>query len=216
MEIKSMKYKITGVLLLLMLWGCSSTKLTDQWHSPNTPVYEANKVLVIGMSADNELRRSFEERLKAGLEKKNVMAVRSIDFFEASFNNDNKSEGELDAIEDKLLEAGFDAVLVSKIVGTENKVTMVQAYRGMVNDFQNFKDYYYSNQEIYQSRATTSYKIYHSETSVFCICPGKERELLWRGTIDIVDPYDAERNVQDYVRTLLTTLEDNQLVIVDE
>ncbi|MCW5519810.1 hypothetical protein J1N09_08160 [Aureitalea sp. L0-47] len=204
------------LIALVALWSCSSTRIIEEWESPDTPVYEANKVLVIGMTADTELRRTFEDKLSSGLEKEKIIAVRSIDFFEGSFTDSNKTDDELSTIEGRLLDAGFDAVMISRITGTEEKVTTVQAVRGFVNDFQNFKDYYRTNQNLYRRNNTQSYKVYHTETTVFCICPGKERELLWRGRIDIVDPYNRERNVNEYVRTLLNNLKEKELVIVPE
>lgn len=207
------------MLLLIasaVLWSCSSTRIIEEWESPDTPVYEANKVLVIGMTADTELRRNFEDKLSSGLEKEKIIAVRSIDFFEGSFTDSDKTDDELNTIEGQLLDAGFDAVMISRIIGTEEKVTTVQAVRGFVNDFQNFKDYYRTNQDLYRRNNTQSYQVYHTETTVFCICPGKEREMLWRGRIDIVDPYNRERNVNEYVRTLLKNLEEKELVIVPE
>ena len=78
---------------------------------------EANKVLVIGLAKDKDLRMEFEKQLAIQLEKENVIAVRSIDFFETSFADDRKTEEELNLIEQQLLEAGFDAILFSKIVG---------------------------------------------------------------------------------------------------
>jgi hypothetical protein len=210
-------YKTTLFLIAsVVLWSCSSTRIVEEWESPDTPVYEANKILVIGMTADTQLRRTFEDKLASGLEKKKIIAVKSIDFFEGSFTDSDKTNEELNIIEDQLLDAGFDSVMISRITGTEEKVTAVRAVRGFVNDFQNFKDYYRTNQELYRKNNTESYRVYHTETTVFCICPGEERELLWRGRIDIVDPYNRERNVNEYVRTLLKNLEEKELVIVSE
>jgi hypothetical protein len=209
-----MKKFMPALLTAMMLWSCSSTKLIDQWESPDTPVFESNKILVIGMTADTELRRYFEDKLASGLERNKIVAVRSVDFFESSFTDTNKTQEDLNEIESQLVDAGFDSVLISKLTGTESKVTTVQAVRGFVDDFQNFKDYYRSNQDLYRKSATESYTVYHTETTVFCICPGEEREMLWRGKIDIVEPYNRERNVNEYVRILLKSLKKNDLVIV--
>lgn len=215
MKLFSFYLRILSLLLILFVFiACSSTRLIDQWENPETPVYEASKVLVIGMSADAQLRQSFEENLRSALEKKGVTAVRSMDFFEQTFAGDNRTEAELDMIESSLLEAGFDVVMISKITGSESKSSFAQVYRNLSNDFGNFKEYYYTHQDVYVANKSETYKIYHTETSVFCICPGKERELLWSGRIDVVDPYNTEGNVRDYVRTLLNTLEDAELVIV--
>ena len=202
------------LLISSIFLSCSSTRLVDQWQNPEIPVYAANKILVIGMSADDELRRSFEEELQRAFEKKGVVAVRSIDFFESSFTDNKTTEKDIDAIEYQLLDAGFDVILVSKITGVEDKVTMVQAMRGFNNDFMNFKDYYYTNQTVYNKSSRESYQIYHTETSVFCICPGKERELLWRGQFDVVDPYNRKRSISNYVNVLTSTLDANRMLIV--
>ncbi|MAL60330.1 MAG: hypothetical protein CMC14_09800 [Flavobacteriaceae bacterium] len=206
---------IVMLLLIFILSSCSSTKLVNQWKSQDTPVYEANKILVVGMSSDIEVRRSFEEELSKSLESKGVVAVRSIDFFENVFQVEEKTEKEMDLIENSLLEAGFDSVLFSKVIGSEEKVTLVQAYKNFDREFLNFKEYYIENQEVYNSRQTESYKVYHTETSVFCICAGKERELLWKGNIDLVAPEKRNKSINQYVKVLLNALKENEIVIVD-
>lgn len=202
-------------LLIPLLASCSSTKLVNQWKSPETPVYEANKILVVGMSSDAEVRRNFEEILSKSLEKEGVVAVRSIDFFENVFQLEEKTEKEMDLIENSLLEAGFDSVIFSKVIGAEEKVTLMQAYNNFDRDFLNFKEYYIENQSVYTTRQTESYKIYHTETSVFCICAGKERELLWKGNIDLVAPEKRNKSIKKYVKVLLNALNENDIVIVD-
>ena len=206
---------IVMLLLIFILSSCSSTKLVNQWKSQDTPVYEANKILVVGMSSDIEVRRSFEEELSKSLESKGVVAVRSIDFFENVFQVEEKTEKEMDLIENSLLEAGFDSVLFSKVIGSEEKVTLVQAYKNFDREFLNFKEYYIENQEVYNSRQTESYKVYHTETSVFCICAGKERDLLWKGNIDLVAPEKRNKSINQYVKVLLNALKENEIVIVD-
>ncbi|MBW2938280.1 hypothetical protein KXJ69_09195 [Aureisphaera sp. CAU 1614] len=206
---------IVMLLLIFILSSCSSTKLVNQWKSQDTPVYEANKILVVGMSSDIEVRRSFEEELSKSLESKGVVAVRSIDFFENVFQVEEKTEKEMDLIENSLLEAGFDSVIFSKLIGAEEKVTLMQASKNFDRDFLNFKEYYIENQSVYTTRETNSYKIYHTETSVFCICAGKERELLWKGNIDLVAPEKRSKSIKQYVKVLLNALEENEIVLVD-
>jgi hypothetical protein len=189
--------------------------MVDQWKSPDTDVFEANKVLVIGISPDKVTRKTFEEKLSSALEKKGVHAVRSIDFFEKSFTNAQKSEKELNSIEKQLMDAGFDAVLFSTVTGSENKVTALQSYQELSKTFLSFRDYYYSNQHLFHEEYDrTVYQIYHTETALYCICPGQERELLWKGYIDIVDPQKMERSVNEYVKVLVNGLEEKQLLVV--
>ena len=203
------------VFASLWLVGCSSTRLVNEWQNPETKIYEANKVLVIGLSADDAIRRDYETALVAALEDEDVIAVRSIDFFEKSFQDERKSEEEMDDIENTLLDAGFDTVMYSKITSSEDKVSFVKSLWEMEGEFANFKNYYiHSQDDIYKSGEREVYKIYHTETSLFCICPGKERELLWQGNIDITAPRAPEKNIKEYVKVLMKTFRKNQLVFL--
>jgi len=197
-----------------MLSSCGSTKLIQQYKNPDTINFEANKVLVIGISDDTELRRTYEKMMTEQLDKRGVIAVKSIDFFESSFNNDKKSLEELNQIEGRLLDAGFDAILFTKITNQESRVTILDSYRKFAKDFQTFEDYYYGNQHIYFREQQDRYQVYTTETSLYCICPGKERELLWRGEIEVVDADKVNRNINSYMQILFNTLEENKLLLL--
>lgn len=203
------------ITLLLFATSCSSSKLVNEWKSPDAYNFEANKVLVVGISADTELRRAFESKVTQALEKKGVIAVKSIDFFEKSFTDEQQSELQLDAIESKLLEAGFDAILFAKITGQESRVSLAQSYRNIAGSNDTFKDYYYTYQHIYSNDQDEQYQVYHTETSIYCICPGKDRDLLWQGEIEIIDAERVDKNINDYIKILLDALEERQLLIVN-
>ncbi|MDC8003784.1 hypothetical protein POV27_06960 [Aureisphaera galaxeae] len=211
-----MKPLLFTTLIAFLFLGCSSSKLVNEWKSEEAVNFEANKVLVIGLAEDKELRMQFEEQLADQLKKENVIAVRSIDFFESSFADERKSEAELNEIEQQLLEAGFDAILFSKIIGSEDKVTLMQALRNFDNSFNSFREDYYQSQDASQfHNEYQAYTLYHAQTSLYCICPEKERELLWSGNIDIVEGLNRDRSIRDYVKTLVRSLEDRQLLIVN-
>ncbi len=166
------------LLAITTLLSCSSSKIIQQYKNPDTPSFEANKVLVIGVSSDVQLRTMFEKKVVNALEKENVRAVKSMDFFESSFINNKQSMEELNHIENKLLEAGFDAILFAKVTGSESKVAIVKSYYDLAREFKTFEDYYYRNQYLYFKGDEESYMVHTTETSLYCICPGKDRELF--------------------------------------
>lgn len=49
-------------ILALLLINCGSTKLIQQYKNPDTAYFQANKVLVVGISAEKELRRNYEKK----------------------------------------------------------------------------------------------------------------------------------------------------------
>jgi len=213
-----MKYLIKIVIILIVLSSCSSTRLVDQWKSPDNPVFEANKILVVGMSPSTDSRRIFEDEMATVIENEgNSIAVRSVDFFEHSFTISKKTEFELNEIEDQLLQAGFDAIILSKVVGSENKTSLIKAINNLNQNFSNFREDYYVNQEIYNERdQIETSTIYHTETALYCICPGKERELIWRGSVDLINPQKTEKSIKDYVKLITNTFEDQQLILIDD
>ncbi len=212
-----MKKTISILIVSLLFISCSSTRLLDQWKDPNTIDYKTNKVLVIGITKNEDARRLFENDLTSKLVSKGVNAVKSIDFFGESFTSSKKTEEDLNIIENKLIESDFDAILISKVINSEDKVTFVKAFRNFNDDFKNFKEDYYQNQDIYYSNEYyEETKIYHAETALYCICTGKERELLWRASIDITNPYKAESTIKDYVNLILKELKNQKLLIVQD
>lgn len=203
-------------LAFLFLTSCSSSKLVSEWRSPEAVNFEANKVLVIGLAQDKKVRRQFEQQLASALEKKDVIAVKSIDFFEESFMDVLKTDEEMNAIERQLTDAGFDAILFSKVIGSENKVTLSKAVRDFDETFDSFReDYYESQNTFYRDREYHAYTVYHAETNLYCICPDKDRELLWSGNIDVIESDSRERSIRNYVKTLIHLLEEKQLLIVN-
>ena len=54
--------------------------------------------------------------------------------------------------------------------------------------------------------------MYHTETAMYCICPTKDRELIWKGYIDVMDPESIRETVNDYVRLVIVVLDEQQLI----
>jgi len=61
-----------------------------------------------------------------------------------------------------------------------------------------------------------SFKIYHTEISLFCICQDKERFLVWRGNIDIDDRKNIEKSMDDYVKLVVNSMQSQDVVFRKE
>ncbi len=201
-------------VFVVLVSSCSTSRLLDEYVNAETPNFQANKLLVVGLIPNGGLQRQFEYSLVQALEADDVIAVKSVDYFESTFIDNNQSEDNLENIEKELLNAGFDAVLFSKVTGQESKATIAQSYRNLTKSFESFSDYYSENRPVYGSEQVEDYAVYNTETSLYCLCPGKEHDLLWRGKIDIVDPPKAATTIRDYVKTLVHALKKNNLLIV--
>ncbi|MFD2915735.1 hypothetical protein [Psychroserpens luteus] len=205
--------KSISILLIAFLMSCSSTQLVESWKNLDIETYEPYKVLVIGLTSDETARQQFEEKLKSELALRGYEAMVSFDVFDKTPNTDKMTVEDLDALESKLIADGFDTILLTKIVGVENKTPYRRDYKNYDETYRRFKDEYLKYQEIsHNPDYYEEFQIYKAETTVYCICPTKDRELIWKGYINITDPRSIEKTVTDYVKLVIVVLEEELLI----
>jgi hypothetical protein len=205
------------ILVALLSLGCSSTELVDNWKNPDIVIFDANKVLIVGMTSNSKAQKEFETKMKRHFSNRGVEAMRSLDVFDVKFTDSQRSEDELDDVEQSLLDKDFDAILFTKILGSENKETFRKDMADVDSYYDKFKDDYLSHQDIYyDENYYDEYKVYHAETSLYCICVGKERELIWRGIIDITDPSNIKNVIDDYIKLVVLAMEEQDLIFHKE
>jgi len=206
-----MKKGIIGLLLLAL--GCSSVELVHSWKNPDIVIFDANKVLIVGMTPNEDARELFETRMVRLFTKRDVEAVRSIDLFDVNFTTAARSEEEIDEVETLLLDRDFDAILFTKVLGSENRTVFMEKMTDLESYESGFGEDYLKHQDIYyDDRYYDEYTVYHAETALYCICIGKERELIWKGALDITDPIDIKNTVDDYIKMIEFALEEQDLI----
>ncbi|MBJ2172884.1 hypothetical protein JBL43_01460 [Aureibaculum sp. A20] len=206
---------IISILLGFMLVSCSSAELVNNWKNPDIDSFAPAKILIIGMTSNDEARQKFEEKLKQKYQSRGVEAVTSYELFEESLMSYRRSEDDLVMLEDSLIKDGFDSVLLTKVAGVEDRTAFFNKFDKDTN--YGFKYDYYNNQEIYFNRNYyDEYKVYHVETSLYCICKTEERTLIWKGYIDIIDPNSINETVKDYINLVLFVLEEQNLIQKNE
>ncbi len=209
--------KKLGIVLLMVLMGCSSAELVENWKNPDIVLFDSDKVLIVGMTQNEEARRMYETRMQKEFRQRGIESMRSLDLFDVEFTASERSEEELTEVERQLLDKDFDAILFTKVVGIES----VDSFRNQIDRldeyYGGFDEDYIGHQEIYyDSEYYDSYAIYHAETSLYCICEGKERELIWRGSIDINDPIDIKGTINDYIKLVVMAMQEQDLIFRKE
>ena len=203
--------------LALLVSGCSSVRLESSEKNPDIVLFHSNKLLVVGMSADPAAREAFESRLQDAFQARGVETVRSIDLFDVAFTESERSEQELDEVERQLLDRDFDAILLTKVIGSETRTTLRKKIREVGESYDRFSEDYLLHQGIYFDRSYYELATdFYTETSLYCICEGKERDLIWRAGILISNPRNIDKVVSDYVGMLLKEMENLQLILGTE
>jgi hypothetical protein len=205
------------IVFSFLLMGCSSISLVENWKNPDIVLFNANKVLLVGMTQRTETRENFESLLKKEFTNRNVEAWRSVDIFDLSLTNSRKTEKELDEVEQSLLDKDFDAILFTKITGSENRENFMKSISRWDDHQSRFNDDYLEYQGIYyDDNYYEKFTVYHAETTLYCICEGKERAMIWRGVIDITDPNDIEKALKDYVKLVIVAMEGQDLIFTSQ
>ena len=193
--------------------GCSSTRLVGTWKNPDIVLFDAYQVLVVGMVQDDNARMEFETRFVDALKEQGVDAVRSIDLFDVEFTSSKRSEKELEEVEQQLLDKGFDAILFTKVVGTDNRRTFKEHLNNIDKMFVRFSNDYLEHQDIYYDpEYYDSFNIYHAETSLYCICVGKEINLIWRGEVDVAEPANVGKAIDSYIKIITKSMGEQDVI----
>ncbi len=204
---------LKSLLVVVLFVSCTTADLVNNWKNPDIDTYDATKVLIVGMTSNPEARKLFEDKLKKEYESRDITAVTSYEYFD----NEKKTEEDLSAIENRLLTDGFDTILFSKVIGTDSKERLAKSYKDVDRTYRRFKDDYFMYQDIYYNpEYYESYQVYHAETALYCICAGKDRELIWKGYIDVIDPTSVKETVNDYVKLMLFVMEEQKLIATKE
>lgn len=197
--------------------GCSSASLVENWKNPDIELFDAQKVLIVGMTQNEMARDNFERKLQKEFDKRGIATMRSLKVFDVSFTDSRKTEKELDEVEKSLLNKGFDAILFTKITGSEDRESFMKTMTKWDNYQGRFNEDYLRYQEIYYDQGYyDKFTVYHAETTLYCICEGKERAMIWRGSIDITDPLNIEKAVKDYIKLVVRAMEEQDLIFRKE
>lgn len=183
--------------------GCASTQIVNEWREPDyiPPLFK--KVVVLGISKENALRRSFEDEFVAQLRANSVQAVPSYQIL--------PEEGQVP--ESRLLKAikqsGADAAIMTRLVRVERKSQVTPGYYDPY-PARGFYHWYSSGWAgSYQPPRVYNYDVYTSETSLYDL--NRDR-LVWAGTVQTTDPGDIPKETKSYVKTVIDALKEKDLL----
>ncbi|MEM8998894.1 MAG: hypothetical protein AAGB24_01410 [Bacteroidota bacterium] len=207
--------KKIGLLCILLMASCGSTRLVSSWKNPDIVLFDTYQVLLVGMTEDLDIRTDFETKLQQEFTKRGVESYRSLDLYDVEFTSSENPESELSKVEHQLLEKGFDAILFTKVLGSEKKKTFLEKMDELAGVYSAFnEDALDLNTGYQQEDHYNEYRVYHVETMLYCICVGKAKELIWKGTIDVAgsNPNTIQKAIDDYISLVVSSLGEQDLI----
>jgi hypothetical protein len=194
------------LLLALLATGCSPTVLAGSWRDPQYAGGPIRKVLVVGVSEQDLVRRLFEDEFARQLREEGVTAAASYGFFSVEQVRERR-----EAVEAKVRGLGYDKIIVTRLVGKRD-VEVVQpgtvygstGYGGRY--YGGWHDYYRDSWSIvYEPPVVYQVTVATIESKLFDLGTGQP---IWSGLLETevggtAMSSNMEYLIEDFVRTVI-------------
>ena len=185
---------------ILVLSACASTQLTNSWASPDYKGPPLKKLLVMGVSSQPALRRSFEDEFVKQLKAAGVDAIASYNFIPEG------GRAEEARVNQAVKDAGADGVLITRLVGVDVNTQVSSAYPPAMG-----AGYYggYVGAWGGGPPVVTTTNTLVLETSLYGV---SESNLLWSGTTRTFEPSSIKDNMPGFAKVIIGALQKHKLI----
>jgi hypothetical protein len=201
------RYKISLWLIgavLLAVFGCADTQLTQVWKSETYKGGPLQKILVVGISENLKNRTLFEQTFVARLQEQAPKSVSCLSVIPA--DKGLKTED----IQAKAKELGMEAYLVTHLVGKEKKVVDSSLYRPYPDYYSHFGSYYTTvDQYTRYPGSMAEHEFVRLETRLYDV---RTDELIWSSASESIDPESAKEVIDSLCLLVIKDLTDKNLL----
>ena len=186
----------------LALTACASTKVVNQWSNPAYTGPSFKRVLVIGVTKQASIRRTFEDEFVSQLKAAGVDAVAGYQYLQ--------EEGQVEEprLRQAVAQAKADAVIITRLVKREEKTDVTPGfYQPAIPGFYGW----YSTGWVgyYEPPRVSQYEVYTSETSVY---DAVKNQMIWSGTAQTTSPGDINTEIKNYAAIMISALKEKKLI----
>jgi len=188
---------------MLMLAGCVATELVNQWSNPAYTKPSFKRVMVIGVTSQASIRRSFEDEFVAQLKAAGVDAVPSYQYI--------PDEGQVEEprLDKAVLAAGADAAIITRLVQKEQKTQIRPGVYPPPPAFGFYGWYSWGWAGYYEPPSIYQYDVYTSETSLYDVT---KNQVVWAGTAQTTAPGDINKEIRNYAEIMINAFKDKNLI----
>lgn len=201
-------------LSLLVATGCASKRIVSQWSNPDYSgsARPFKKIMVVGITEQDAIRRNFEDRFVAELRRAGIEAVPSYRSISEPID-DGKAKPELGLpLRSAVTNVAADGVLVTRLLRVEQRADVTPGYFephfGFGYSHWSYPGWYGAG--FYTPPRVYRYPVYYSETTLY---DANKNEIVWTGTIRTIDPENANEAIENYVDTVVGALQKKHLLL---
>jgi hypothetical protein len=198
------KFACSYVALLLIVSGCSSSKITTMWKTNDASSGQYNKILVLGVNHENDrtLQEKMENHFVGDLKDLGYNAISSLEAYgPKAFDNIDEET----ALE-KLKNSGVDAVMTIVLLNKEKERRFVTDHAQYSNDnyyntFWSYRTAIYTR--IYEPGYYVTSTKYFWESNFYEINSPK---LIYSVQTQSFDPSNSESMAHEYGRMIVKNM----------
>ncbi len=197
-------------LSILPIANARAVKLLVSWKNPTYSGQKPHRLLVLGMSENPEVRADFEDDLSAAIARDGLEVVPG----NTVLFRTHPTELDPDYLEGQIRDFKIDAVLVSRLVKLEKKITRIpgQSYAVPYAYYHSFYGYYGT---VYRQVYTPDYlredTAVRVETNFYSATPANG-ELIWTCTSDSFNPKSAQKVIDGVVKLIVKELKKQDIL----
>ena len=188
--------------IALLVAACASTTLSNSWVSPEYKGPPLKKVMVVGVSNQPALRRTFEDEFVKELKAAGVDAVASYNFIPQD------GQAEEAQVTQAVKEAGVNGVLITRFVRVDVNTQVTPAYPPMMG-MGWYGGYAGAYGGFYDPPMATQTDTLVLETSLYGV---DESHLLWSGTTQTFAPSNLKQEMPGFAKVVIGALQKHKLI----
>lgn len=197
-----------GVLMISMT-ACKTSYLKQSTNVSNIKK-SYNNILIVSRSVDKTARIQSENQLVQDLAARGVNAETSIDVIKTESFSKEVSEEELEDLREALLEGGFDAILITNLIDTEQYQDVIPGrtttayYPVRYGRFGSYYGYYPAT--YWEPDRIESGVEYTVESCLYDLTVDQKDNLQWVGRFKLRNPSNLLRTIEKYSAELADEL----------
>jgi len=204
---------LLGIFLLAVLTAVSgkSVKMVTSWFNPDYQGQTFHKILVIGVAQNLEVRADFEDEMAAQIARPGIETIPGNQIL---LRPDPSVKLDLDYLRGQIRDNHIDAVVVSRLLKVDRKVTVVPSSTYIAP-----YPYYYSfygylgavYPMVYDPGYTREDTTVSVETNVYATSK-PDGDLVWNGVSKSFNPKSAKKVADGLVKELPKQMEKDGLL----
>ena len=187
-----------------------SSRVVTSWRNPEAPTRKFQRVLALGLSEKTAIRADFEDALSSQLAQIGLKATPG----NAILLRPEGTQLDLNYLRTQVRNNQFEAVVVSRLIKVENKVTYIPGGPSFV-PYPYYGTFYGYYRTVYPIVYTPDYlreeKKVRIETNLYLISD-PDGVLVWTAITDTFNPSDVDKAIGKLVKLVVKQMQTDEVL----